>query len=159
MEDERGTSAEKERAVARSAILFYILAPRRVVGASSVGSISNMLINDPFERWISGVGFVCILFRRRRRRPTFECQKERARYALAFSRYLASQYQNHHTTPVVGSSASRREKRSGGMKREEITQIDIRDVKIAECCGRGLESNLRRSVSCYCLIFSFFTYL
>jgi len=39
-----------------------------------VGSISNMLINDPFERWIGGVEFVRILFRRRR--PTFECQKE-----------------------------------------------------------------------------------
>lgn len=73
------------RALSRDAVLLYIGLEREI----GVGSISNMLINDPFERWIGGVGFVRILFRRRRR-PTFECQKERRNAPVwRFSRSFA----------------------------------------------------------------------
>jgi len=76
---------EKGSARSRDAVLLYIGLEREI----GVGSISNMLINDPFERWIGGVGFVRILFRRRRR-PTFECQKERRNAPVwRFSRSFA----------------------------------------------------------------------
>lgn len=84
----------------------------------SVGSISNMLINDPFERWIDGVGFVHILFRRRR--PTFECQKERARLrSLDLSPCRSIKITHRHITSYIPVSSQT----FGRNKTRWITQI------------------------------------